>query len=79
MQKSNTGKTPFNNSRVKRSVKLTKEEMKELKAFVKEHTTNTDAAEAIGISRETLFHVMLKGSGSSITINLIRQSLNIEA
>lgn len=76
MQNVNTGKTPFNTSRVKRSEKLTKEELKSLKAFVRGYDTNTDAAEVIGISRETLFNVCLKGSGSPVTVNLIRETIN---
>lgn len=79
MENSNTGKPPFNSTRVKRSEKLTKEEFKALKAFVRGFDTNTDAAEAIGISRETLFNVCLKGSGSSVTVNLIREAITIPA
>lgn len=62
--------------RIRRSEKLTNEELKALKKFVSSFPAKLDAAEAIGISRPTLDLVIIRGSGNSITVRLIRERLN---
>lgn len=56
----------------RRSVKLSADEQKNLKSFCKAFDTTTEAAEAIGISREVLIRVTILGSGSPETIEKIR-------
>lgn len=55
---------------------LTKEEMKSLKKYVAEFPAVVAAAEIIGIHRNVLDNVLIKGSGSPKTIGLIREKLN---
>lgn len=62
--------------RIRRSEKLTAEEMRSLKRYVHSFTTKIDAAAAIGISRPTLDLVIIRGSGNSVTVGLIREKLN---
>lgn len=62
--------------RIRRSEKLTSDEVKALKKFVSSYPSKLDAAEAIGISRPTLDLVIIRGSGNSITVRLIREKLN---
>jgi predicted DNA-binding protein (UPF0251 family) len=61
--------------RKRRSVPLTKEEQKALLKFVQSHSSKLDAAEAIGISRPTLDLVIIRGTGNSDTVKLIRETL----
>jgi hypothetical protein len=62
--------------RIRRSEKLTPEEIKALKKFVASFSAKLDAAIAIGISRPTLDLVIIRGSGNSATVGLIREKLN---
>jgi predicted DNA-binding protein (UPF0251 family) len=62
--------------RIRRSEKLTKEELRALKKFVTTFSNKQDASDAIGISRPTLDLVIIRGSGNSITVGLIRQKIN---
>lgn len=61
--------------KIKKSEKLTRSEKSELKSFYKKFDTEVDCAIAIGIDRNVLSRVMLKGSGSPSTIGKIRQSI----
>lgn len=62
--------------RKRKSEKLTVEEFRELKKYVKTFPTVIDSAYAIGIHRNVLDLVLIKGSGSPETIGLIRARLN---
>lgn len=62
--------------RKRRSVPLTKEEKTAFKKLVDSFPTKIDAAESIGISRPTLDLVLLRGTGNSDTVGLIRGKLN---
>jgi sugar diacid utilization regulator len=67
-------------TRKRKSEKLTNDERKALKKFVASFSTVIDAAESIGIHRNTLDMVLIKGSGSPETVQAIRASLqNIAA
>jgi predicted DNA-binding protein (UPF0251 family) len=61
--------------RKRKTEKLTPEEFKALKKYVLSFHTVVDAAFAIGIHRNTLDMVVIKGSGSPETIDKIRQKL----
>lgn len=61
--------------RKRRSVQLTKEEQRALLKYVNSFSTKIDAAYAIGISRPTLDLVIIRGSGNSDTVGLIRDRL----
>jgi hypothetical protein len=58
---------------------LTKEEHRSLLKYVKTFPTIVDAAFAIGIHRNVLDLVMIKGSGSPETISKIKIALPIAA
>jgi hypothetical protein len=62
--------------RKRRSEPLTKEERKALLKYVYSFPTKIDAAAAIGISRPTLDLVIIRGTGNSDTVSLIRKKLN---
>ena len=57
------------------SVKLTAQEIKELKAFCEKNEPMQVAADKIKISRPTLLRVLLVGSGKQETIRLVRKQL----
>lgn len=59
-----------------RSVELTKQEHRALKAFRKGFETEVACAIAIGIDRTVLNAVILKGSGSPDTIQKIREKIS---
>lgn len=59
-------------NRNRRSVKLTTEEMRQLRKYLHQFPTKIDAALALGISRPTLDLVIIRGSGNSETVNKIR-------
>ena len=59
--------------RVKKSVKLTSDELKAYKKWAAKQGTQIDAAAMLGVNRLTLNRVMLTGSGSQETINKIRK------
>lgn len=62
--------------RKRKSEKLTPDEEKQLKKFVHSHSTVVDAAFMIGIHRNVLDLVLIKGSGSPETIAKIRTALD---
>lgn len=62
----------------RRSVRLTREEHVALKRYQRKFNTQIECAESIGIGREVLNNVILKGSGSPETISKIRSVLNDE-
>jgi sugar diacid utilization regulator len=61
--------------RKRKSEKLSSDEAKALKKYVATFHTIIDAAFAIGIHRNTLDMVLIKGSGSPETIHKIRERL----
>lgn len=62
--------------RKRKSEKMTKDEHRSLIKYVRSFPTVIDAAEKIGIHRNVLDLVMIKGSGSPETIGLIREKLD---
>lgn len=60
----------------RKSVRLTKEELKALKDFSKSFNTGVEAAEALGIDRAVMLRVLLVGSGSPETIEKIKGVIN---
>lgn len=62
--------------RRRKSEKLTKDEHKAFLKYFHSFETKLDAEEKIGVKRQVLDLVALKGSGSPDTINTIRQKLN---
>lgn len=66
-------------TRERKSEKLTADEYKAFAKLVKEHPTQVDAAEAIGISREVLGRVLIVKSGSPVTVSKIRLVLAKDA
>jgi hypothetical protein len=62
--------------RKRRSVPLTKDEQKALLKYVQSFPTKIDAAYALGISRPTLDLVIIRGTGNSDTVGLIREKLD---
>lgn len=60
----------------RKSVRLTKEELKALKEFTKPFNTGVEAAEALGIDRAVMLRVILVGSGAPETIEKIRSVIN---
>lgn len=65
--------TPSNSKR--KSLRLTKDEEKALKKYVSGFNKVVEAAEEIGIHRNVLDLVLIKGSGSPETIGKIREKL----
>lgn len=62
--------------RKRKSEQLTKEEHKALNKYIGTFPTKTDAAYAIGVSRQVLDGVSLKGRASPESIRLIKEKLN---
>lgn len=62
--------------RKRRSVRLTKDERRALRKYLRSFDRKVYAAEAIGISRPTLDLVLIRGTGNSDTVGLIREKLN---
>jgi hypothetical protein len=62
--------------RKRRREVLTKDELKNLKSFVASFAAVVHAAEEIGIHRNVLDLVLIKGSGSPETIGLIKEKLD---
>lgn len=58
--------------RIRRTMRMTKEEHKAFKIFVDKSDTKLDATIALGISRPTLDLIYYKGSAKEDTINKIR-------
>lgn len=56
----------------KQSVKLTKEELRQLKSFMK-GKTGVEASLEIGVCREVLISTALRGSAAEKTVNKIRE------
>ena len=65
--------------RVRRSEKLTPDELTAFKAKAEEFDTKIDAADFFGFSTVTLDNVSLKGSGKPATIRTIREKLQLVA
>lgn len=63
--------------RKRKSEKLTAAEAKALQKFVSSCGTAIDAAASIGIHRNTLDLVLIKGAGSPDTIQKIRNRLDL--
>ena len=61
--------------RKRKSEKLSKDEFRALKKFVTSYPTVVEAAETIGIHRNVLDLVIIKGSGSPETIQKVRQAV----
>jgi hypothetical protein len=66
----------FKMERKRRSESLSKEEHKAFIKFFHSFQTKLDAEEEIGIKRQVLDLVAIKGSGSPETIGKIRKALN---
>lgn len=62
--------------RKRKSALLSREEHSSLKRLVASFPTVVDAAEAIGVNRQTLDRVLIIGKASPENINIIRQKLN---
>ncbi|HEU4903199.1 MAG TPA: hypothetical protein VFT06_10415 [Flavisolibacter sp.] len=62
--------------RKRKSEQLTKEEHRAFLKYFQSFPTKLDAEDAIGVKRQVLDMVALKGSGSPETISLIRQKLS---
>lgn len=62
--------------RKRKSERLSKDEHKALLKYVRSHHTIIDAAECIGIHRNVLDLVLIKGSGSPETIEKVRTTIN---
>jgi hypothetical protein len=62
--------------RKRKSEKLKPEERKQLRQFVNEYSSVTDAACILGIHRNVLDLVLLRGSGSPDTVAAIRSGLS---
>lgn len=63
-------------STVRRSVKLSTDERRKLKAFVRKQPTRIEATYTLGLTnRGTLNNVLRAGSGSQKTIDLIREAI----
>lgn len=67
--------TEITNDRIRKSVKLTPDEVKGLDKWVKAQPTKIDAALAIGISRQALDIILLKKSGSHESVDKIKKVL----
>lgn len=59
----------------RRSVKLTPDEKKAFKKLMNTYDLKIEAAEAIGVTRQVLDLVLIKGSGSPETIDRIRKAI----
>ncbi len=77
--KHSTGNFPFPPGTNKKSQKLTPEERRALKKFIKGFETMEAAANALTIGRTTLININNIGSGSPENINKIREALNVIA
>lgn len=64
-----------NTERRRRSEALTPEEHKAFKKYLSTFPTKIDAQIAIGVKRQVLDLVAIKGSGSPETIRMIREKL----
>jgi hypothetical protein len=62
--------------RKRKSVQLTKEEHRAFVKYFRSFHTKTEAEEAIGVKRQVLDLVSIKGSGSPVTIQRIREMIN---
>lgn len=60
-----------------KSVPLTKEELKALKAYRKKFDTEVDCALSIGIDRLPLNRIMMVGSGSPDSIEKIKKAIGV--
>lgn len=62
-------------NRVRKSVKLSREQLEALKTWVSEQDTKLDAADELGVAPNTLDRVLLAGSGSHDTIEKIKAKI----
>jgi hypothetical protein len=61
--------------RKRKSEKLSKDEVRSLVKYVHTFPTIIDAAYSIGIHRNVLDLVLIKGSGSPVTIQKVREKI----
>ena len=66
------------NTRIRKSERLSKDELKALKAFRKGFATMVEFSEVVGVSRQVLDRVLLFGSGSGESVKVIREYLERE-
>ena len=59
--------------KIRKSAKIEANEIKALKAFRKRFTSEVECAEAIGISRMVFNRMLLVGSASQSTVELVRE------
>lgn len=62
-------------TRIRKSERLSKDEIKALKAYRKDYGTMLDLAEEIGVARQTMDRVFQLWSGSEATVAAIREYL----
>ncbi len=65
-----------NSLRIRKSVKLTSQEMKAFKKWLSQFNTQTDAAEALDINRPTIGRILMSGGGHQVTIEKVRKALD---
>lgn len=65
-----------NTLRIRKSVKLTADEMKMFKKWLGKYNTHTDAAEELGINRPTIGRILMSGGGHQVTIEKVRKALD---
>jgi len=61
--------------RKEKSVRLSRDELKKLKAYRKGFNTAISCAEAIGIPRTVLLRILLVGSGSPDNISKVTEAI----
>lgn len=61
--------------RVRKSVKLTKQQHSILNKWVMSQETKLDAAQKLGIARQSLHRILLAGSGSQESISKILETV----
>jgi len=62
--------------KVRKSVVLGKDELTQLKKYVRQFNTTTEAAENIDIHRNVLIRILVFGSGAPTSISKIRSVIN---
>lgn len=61
--------------KVRKSVRLTTDELKALKKYRKGFASETECADALGISRQVLNRILIVGSGAEDSIKIIREAI----
>jgi hypothetical protein len=64
-----------NTVRIRKSVKLTKQQLGSLTKWVNSQGTKLDAAEKLGITRQALHRILLAGSGSQESVFKIIETI----